>query len=268
MYPTPIGMFDSGLGGLSVLREVARQLPEAPVFYVADSARCPYGTRPQEEIIRFSVQITRFLLEKGAGMIVVACNTATGAAIRTLRTTFTEVPFAGIEPAVKPAARLTASGIVGVLATEQTFRGRHYQETSQRHAEGVRILTAIGHGLVELVENGEENSERAIGLLQTYLLPMIEQGADQLVLGCTHYPFLIPAIEKATGGKLNVLDPSPAVARQVHRLWTQLPVRSVLSTPQYQLFTTGAPEPMQKLASRFLPEGSFEVVPIGPFPAA
>ncbi len=211
-------MFDSGLGGLSVWRELVRLLPEVPVVYAADSGRCPYGSKSEEEIIQYSREITRFLKGQGCGLIVVACNTATAAAIRALRGEF-DLPFVGMEPAIKPALTASRSGVVGILATEGTFRGRHFQQAQEKYAQGKKLLIQVGHGLVEMVEAGTLQGPVVEATLRRYLEPMLEAGADHIVLGCTHYPFLSPVMQQIVGDRAIVVDPAPAVARQASRLW-------------------------------------------------
>ncbi len=216
----PIGLLDSGIGGLSVWREIVRVLPHEHTVYYADTAHCPYGSKAQDEIIGRMVHITDWLLTRHAKLIVIACNTATAAAIDYLRTHYI-VPFVGMEPAVKPAALLSQSGVVGVLATRGTFKGRLYHETSERFAGHIKIIEQPGDGLVELIEAGKIDTPEMTALLHTYIDPMIAAGADHIVLGCTHYPFLIPAIRNITGDKVTLLDPAPAVARQVKTLLEQ-----------------------------------------------
>ncbi len=217
-----IGIFDSGVGGLSVLRQIRAQLPSYPVIYLADQAHVPYGQRPLEEVRQFSISITRFLLEQGARLIVVACNTASAAALKHLRETFTEIPFVGMEPAVKPAAEQTHSGIVGVLATPATFQGALYASVVERFARGVTILQDTCPGLVSEIEKGNLQGEETRAILTRALHPMLARGADTIVMGCTHYPFVIPLIEEIihayAGHPVRVIDPAPAVARQVGRV--------------------------------------------------
>ena len=212
MNNNPIGIFDSGLGGLTVWREVRRQLSNEDVVYFADSRNCPYGPKSADEIVRLARTIVEGLLEKGCKLIVVACNTATAAAIDTLRNEY-DVPFVGMEPAIKQAALHTRTGKVGVLATKGTFNGRLYKATSQKYARDIDVMVQIGDGLVELVEGNEYNGPKARPLLEKYINPMLESGVDQIVLGCTHYPFFKPQIEALTGPQVTVIDPAPAVAR-------------------------------------------------------
>ena len=242
----PIGVFDSGLGGLSVWREVVKLLPNHSIIYVSDNAYCPYGPRPVEVLIKRTQEISRFLIEQGCALIVVACNTATAAAIDHLRSAF-PLPFVGMEPAVKPAALHSKTGVVGILATRGTFQGRLYQETSHRFAAHIRVIEQIGDGLVELVEQGLAHSPEALQLLHTYIDPMIEAGADHLVLGCTHYPFLIPVIEQISQGRMTIIDPAPAVAQQVCAVWEQRDkVDYLVDTPPiYRFYTTGSEDALR-----------------------
>jgi glutamate racemase len=218
-----IGMFDSGVGGLSVWREMVRLAPGVDTVYVADQAHVPYGTRELAEVRRLSEAITRFLLGEGASMVVVACNTASAAALHHLRQAFPAVQFVGMEPAVKPAVAQSRSGVVGVLATPATFQGELFTSLVQRYAGSANVVTQVCPGLVEAVEAGELDSQGTRALVRTCLTPLLEAGADQLVLGCTHYPFLRRTIEEAAGGDVAVIDSSAAVARQaVHVLRSSL----------------------------------------------
>ena len=216
--PPPVGIFDSGVGGLSVLRALRQQIPAQPLIYLADQARVPYGPRPLEEVRQFSDQITRYLLDQGAGVIVVACNTASAAALRWLRQRYPETPFVGMEPAVKPASEHTRSGVVGVLAPPATFQGELYASVVERFAQHTRVMEYTCPGLVEEIEAGRLNGERARQILTAGLLPMLEAGIDTVVLGCTHYPFAIPIIQEIAGPHVRVIDPAPAVARQTARV--------------------------------------------------
>lgn len=214
-----IGIFDSGIGGLSVFREIRKVLPDEKYIYYSDNAYCPYGEKSKEYIIDRAREITRFLLDKGAEIIVVACNTATAAAISTLREEF-PVRFIGMEPAVKPAATSTRTGVVGVLATAGTLKADKYLNTREKYKEGVRIAEHVGQGFVELVESGEISGERAESIVHDSIKPLLDEGADRIVLGCTHYPFLAETILKvaseiAPDRELEVIDPAPAVARHL-----------------------------------------------------
>jgi len=214
----PVGIFDSGLGGLSVWREVRKLLPAEKLVYFADSQHCPYGRKSPEEITELARNITGMLVGKfGCKLIIVACNTATAAAIDTLRNEY-PVPFVGMEPAIKQAALHTRTGCVGVLATKGTFDGRLYKATSRKYAKNIDVVVQIGDGLVELVEQNMMDTSEAHQLLLKYLQPMLSQNADQIVLGCTHYPFFKPQIEKIAGDGVEVIDPAPAVAKRAHEL--------------------------------------------------
>jgi glutamate racemase len=213
-----IGVFDSGVGGLSVLRALRQQMPDQAFVYVADQAHVPYGSRPMEEVRAFSEEITRFLIAQGAALVVVACNTASAAALRPLRIAFPETAFVGMEPAVKPAAKQTRSGVVGVLATPATFQGELYASVVERFAQGVRVLQDTCPGLVNEIEAGRVQGAETRRILEKALHPMLTRGLDTVVLGCTHYPFVIPLIKEIVGPAVRVIDPAPAVARQTGRL--------------------------------------------------
>lgn len=225
-----IGVFDSGVGGMSILRVLRKVLPGENFLYLADQAHVPYGPRPLLEVRHFSEQITRTLLAQGVDLIVVACNTASAAALHYLRATFPDTPFVGMEPAVKPAAEHTHSGVVGVLATPATFQGELYASVVERFAKGVTILQDTCAGLVEQIEAGALDAPATREILERALSPMLAQNIDTIVLGCTHYPFVRPLIEEIAGPQVRVIDPAPAIARQTARL-----------LGQYHLGETGAP---------------------------
>ncbi len=214
---TTIGVFDSGVGGLSVLREMRVQLPAARLLYFADSAHVPYGPRPLEEVRGFSFAIADFLLLQGAEAIVVACNTASAAALHALRARLA-APIVGMEPAVKPAVEQSHSGVVAVLATPATFQGALFASVVERFAHGVEVIPQVCPGLVEQIERGELDTPGTEALLRPCIEPLLERGIDALVLGCTHYPFVRPLIERICGPGVRVIDPSAAVARQVRRV--------------------------------------------------
>ncbi len=215
---SPLGVFDSGVGGLSVLRALRAELPHEDVIYLADQEHVPYGPRSLDEVRTFAGEITRFLIARGAKLVAVACNTASAAALHWLRECYPDTPFVGMEPAVKPAAETTRSGAVGVLATPATFQGELYASVVERFAGGVTVLQATCPGLVDQVEAGELDSLRTRRILEQALEPMLKQGVDTLVMGCTHFPFVIPAIQRIAGAGVRVIDPAPAVARQAGRL--------------------------------------------------
>ncbi len=233
-----IGIFDSGVGGLSVLRSLKDVLPRHSFIYVADQAHVPYGPRPLEEVQAFSFEITRWLLEQGCGAIIVACNTASAVALHELRKAFPEIPFVGMEPAVKPAAEYTRTGVVGVIATPATFQGELYASVVERFASGVTVLEDTCPGLVEEIEAGRLDGKYTRQILEKALKPMLRQGIDTVVLGCTHFPFVIPLIQQITGPNVRVIDPAPAVARQATRVISETaPAGSCSRT--IKLFTTG-----------------------------
>jgi glutamate racemase len=215
---SPIGIFDSGVGGLSVLRAIRASMPEESILYFGDQGHIPYGPRPMEQIRNFSEAITNFLLERNAKIIVVACNTASAAALKYLRETFPNVEFVGMEPAVKPAAEHTQTGKVGVLATPATFQGALYASVVERFANGVELFQNTCNGLVQQIEQGNLQDEETRRILNDALLPMLERNIDTVVLGCTHYPFVIPVIEQIVGKSVRVIDPAPSVAKQVRRV--------------------------------------------------
>lgn len=252
MSISPIGMFDSGLGGLSVWREVVKVLPAESIVYYADSGNCPYGARSEEEIQQLCRNIVDFLISKGCKLIVVACNTATSAAIAQLRHQY-KVPFIGMEPAVKPAALHTRTGNIGILATQGTLNGRLFNETKNRFAENVSVHLQVGHGLVELVEKGMNESAEAEETLRKYIAPMLQHNSDHIVLGCTHYPFLTGLIQKITGQGVTVLDPAPAVALQTKRKLEEFGISAPSGClPAYTFFTSGEPDLMESFMIRTL----------------
>jgi glutamate racemase len=245
--PEPIGVFDSGIGGLSVWNQLVKEIPDEQIIYVADSANTPYGTKSRAFITRRSREISRFLIGQGCKLIVVACNTATGAAITVLRREF-DVPFIGVEPAVKPAARESKTGHIGVLATAQTFKGEHFKRSIGLFSQSVEVHERAGSGLVDLIEKGMLDTPETRELLKRYLSPMIDQGIDQLVLGCTHYPFLIPAIRDILPPGIRIIDPAPAVARQTRRvLEEQNGLNTVLPVIGNRFYTTGDPGILSKM---------------------
>ncbi|MCG2768334.1 MAG: glutamate racemase [Anaerolineae bacterium] len=221
MDSRPIALFDSGVGGLSILREIARLLPWEDTLYFADKVNCPYGELSLPEVRGLSQGITRFLLSKEAKVIVVACNTASAAALQRLRTSFPKTPFIGMVPAIKPAATLTHSRRVGVLATPATFQGELFADVVSRFATDVEVVAQACPGLVEKVEEGDLCGSETAALLDRYVTPLLQEGVDTLVLGCTHYTFLIPLLRDMVGEGINIVDPSPAIARQTKHVLTQ-----------------------------------------------
>jgi len=243
-----VGIFDSGIGGLSVMHEIHDMLPFQPLFYVADQIHVPYGKRQMSEIREFSFAITDFLAKKGAQVIVVACNTASAAALKDLRVVYPQLTFVGMEPAVKPATQKTHTGIVGVLATPATFQGKLYHTLVEKFAASVKILTHTCPGLVELIESGETTSQGTKLILQRALIPMIEKGADTIVLGCTHFPFVIPMIKQIVGPKITVIDPSPAIAKRVSFLLNELnQIKRNPPETKITFSTTGKPDSFKRI---------------------
>lgn len=276
-----IGVFDSGEGGLSVLKEITRLLPEAEYIYYSDNAHCPYGEKSPEYIQDRARAITERLLKEGADVIVVACNTATAAAISVLRSEYSDassqevrdrvqkltggrhdhICFIGMEPAVKPAALGTRTGVVGVLATAGTLKGSKYLKTKESVDDQVNVFEHVGRGFVELVEEGRLSGNEAEDVVKASLGPLLSAGADIIVLGCTHYPFLLPVLQKVAGPDIRFIDPAPAVARQlVHVLEREgmlsageassalaRNVSAVPSSPHVKLLSSGNPEPLHHL---------------------
>ncbi|MCP4418796.1 MAG: glutamate racemase [Chloroflexi bacterium] len=238
-----MGVFDSGVGGLSVLRHLRAQLPAEQFIYLADQAHVPYGSRSAAEIRQFSRGITQFFLQQNSKAIVVACNTASAAALSELRRQFA-LPFVGMEPAVKPAASQTKSGRVGILATGGTFASNRYARLTVQYAQGVTVWEDPCLGLVPEIEAGRLNSAEVQQILERALTPMLAAGVDTVVLGCTHYPFVLPLVQEIVGTAVTIIDPAPAVARQT----TQILQKYQLLAPVQQLdnvrfVTTGAAEP-------------------------
>ena len=245
----PVGVFDSGVGGLSVLRELRRELPQEDLLYVADSAYAPYGERPREIIEARSIAIAEFLLERDAKALVVACNTATGVAVRLLRERYA-VPVIAMEPAVKPAVSHSRTGVVGVLATRQTLASDKFSRLLQAHGDA-EVLTQACPGLVERVVAGDLEGEGTRALLAGYLQPLLARGADTLVLGCTHYPHLAPLIADLAGPEVRVLDSGAAVARQVRRRLAEIRLLAPPHRSGREIFwTSGRPDQLRRVMER------------------
>lgn len=244
--PAAIGVIDSGVGGLSVLREIHQQLPGVPTLYYADQGHLPYGSRPADQIRDYVLRIADFLIGQGAVMLVLACHAASAAALHDLRAAFPHTPIVGIEPAVKPAAEATRSGVVGVLTTQATADGSLYQSVVARYAAHVRVITRVSPGLVMLVEQGGQDTPSGDKILHDHLAPLLEAGADQIVLACTHFPFLRAAIERMTN--VSLVDPGAAVARQTARVLPE--VSSWQAENRY--FTSGDPRQFQLMLARLI----------------
>ena len=260
-----IGIFDSGSGGLSVYREIRKLLPSEKYVYFADNAFCPYGSKSPAFIRERAREITELLVRRGADIIVVACNTATAAAIASLRAEFSEGPsedlkewsegrldricFIGMEPAVKPAALGTKSGVIGVLATAGTLKGSKYLKTRGQYEDDVRIVEHVGEGFVELVEDGILDGPEAYETVRASLQPLLDAGADRIVLGCTHYPFLRPVIEAIAGPDVQVIDPAPAVARQTVRILQKRGIPTGEGPFSVDLYFSGEPDSLRRIFS-------------------
>ena len=242
-----IGIFDSGAGGLSVYRELVKVLPRERYLYFSDNAHCPYGEKTAQYIQERGRTITEVLLGLGADIIVVACNTATAAAIATLRAEYPAVPFIGMEPAVKPAALGTRSGVIGVLATAGTLKGSKYLNTRGLYQDNVKIVEHVGQGFVELVENGILDGPEAEATVRASLQPLLDAGADTIVLGCTHYPFLQPLIERLAGPEVKVIDPAPAVARQTVRILQERGIPTGEGPFSVDLYFSGEPDSLERI---------------------
>lgn len=216
----PIGFFDSGVGGTSIWKEATQLLPYENTIYLSDSKNAPYGQKSKEDIIGFSIKNTEFLLNQNAKIIVVACNTATTNAIQVLRAKY-DVPFIGIEPAIKPAGLVTKTQRIGILATQGTLNSELFEKTSGKLDPTIEIVEQVGEGLVDLIEMGRINSDEMNQLLHQYLEPMLKKNIDALVLGCTHYPYLIPQIKSIVGNQIKIIDSGEAVARQTKNILQQ-----------------------------------------------
>jgi glutamate racemase len=252
----PIGIFDSGVGGLSVLRHIRAQLPHEHLLYFADSGFAPYGGKPEQVVAERSLAIAGFLVAQGAKALVVACNTATIAAIKLLRQHYPDMPIVGVEPGLKPAAAATRSGVVGVMATERTLTGEKFlllrDQISQ--ASNAKFVLQPCHGLVDQIELGELDTDATTALLARYIAPLLEQGADTLVLGCTHYPLLTGVLSYVMGDSVTLVSSAEETAKDVYGLLVRegLERDRSLPAPQHGFLTTGRPEEFASLARRFL----------------
>lgn len=242
-HDNPIGIFDSGFGGLSIWSVLRRVLKEESLVYLGDGKNCPYGDRTREEIVQFADEAVQMLLARGCKLIVVACNTATAMAIDCLRAKYADIPFVGLEPAVKPACLTTKSGVVGVLATARSLEGDLFRHTAASYAGRVKILSTVGEGFVEAVERGEEKSPETEELVRRVLQPLVDAGADKIVLGCTHYPFLRHVMERVTAGNgIEIIDSGEAVARRTQHLLEQHGLRASAGHRAEYEFATFADE--------------------------
>lgn len=247
MNPKTIGIFDSGVGGTSIWKEINLLLPNENTIYLADSANAPYGIKGKEAIIQLSIKNTELLIEKGCKLIVVACNTATTNAINILRETY-KIPFIGIEPAIKPAALQTQTHAVGILATKGTLSSELFSQTSGLFARNIKVIERVGDGIVELIESGQLYSEEMKTLLKLYLQPMIDANIDYLVLGCTHYSYLIPILIKLLPNHVKIIDSGEAVARQTKAILEKNNLLNMQTTnAEHQFFSNANPEIMKSL---------------------
>ena len=246
-----IGIMDSGVGGLSVYREIVKLLPGERYVYYSDGGNCPYGDKSREFITGRCRQITEKFLSKGAQAVVIACNTATAAAIAVLRSEY-DIPFIGMEPAVKPAALGTRSGVVGVLATAGTLAASKYLQTRGRFEDDVRIVEHVGAGFVELVENGTLDGPEAETTVKASLKPLLEAGADTVVLGCTHYPFLLPVLQRVAGPDIRFIDPAPAVARRLVSVLKERGISEVDANPGTELLSSGPDTVLRRIFLQIL----------------
>ncbi len=249
----PIGIFDSGMGGLTLVNAVLQTLPSESLIYVGDTFRMPYGSKSLEDIQTFSLEICQYLLDQSCKAIVVACNTATAAAINLLRERWPHVPILGMEPAVKLAVTSTKSGVIGVLATRATFKSLRYADLMLRYGYAIDILEDPCAGLVELIETGAVETDETEELLRKILQPMQDKGADTFVLGCTHYPFVQDLIEKIVGKEVHLIDPAPSVASHLkYRLEMNQLNNHEKRTPVRKFLATGETEQMQVAVTEYL----------------
>lgn len=252
MNQNPIGLFDSGIGGTSIWTAINLLMPHENTIYLADSQNAPYGQKTKSQIIALSIKNTQKLLDLNAKIIVVACNTATTNAITTLRQKF-KIPFIGIEPAIKPAANQSKTQTIGILATQGTLSSELFNKSVEM-LQDTKIIEQIGHGIVELIENGNLNSPLMTQLLQTYLQPMIDQNIDYLVLGCSHYPYLIPQIQKIIPKNIQIIDSGNAVAKQTQNILKQHKTLNTSNlTPKHLFFSNANPNPLTQILQNKYP---------------
>ena len=231
----PIGIFDSGIGGTSIWKEINALLPNESTIYLSDCKNAPYGEKSEKEILELSIKNTEFLIDKGCKLIIIACNTATTNAIEYLRANY-DIPFIGIEPAIKPASIETKTGIIGVLATKGTLNSTLFEKTSASVNNNIKIIEQVGNGLVELIESGKIHSNEMSALLKKHIKPMITSKCDCIVLGCTHYPYLIPQIKKIVGDHIKIIDSGEAVAKQTKKILTKNKLHSISKNSGFYTF--------------------------------
>ena len=254
----PIGIFDSGVGGLTVANAISLLLPNEAIFYIGDTARIPYGNKSKDDIEKFSLEMTKFLLDKDCKAIVIACNTASAYALEAVRNTYPDIPVIAMEPAVKPAIEQSKTGAIGVLATLGTLKSDRYSHLKDKFGQGIQILENPCLGLVDNIEAGKWNDPETVLLLETILKPMVDAQVDHIVLGCTHYPIVIPLIANIMGDSVQLVNPAPAIAKQVYR---QLAERNLLcvdtalkeSSPKHTVWATGSTLSFNYLLKELLP---------------
>jgi glutamate racemase len=254
----PIGIFDSGVGGLTVANAISLLLPNETIFYIGDTARIPYGNKSKDDIEKFSLEMTKFLLDKDCKAIVIACNTASAYALEAVRNTYPDIPVIAMEPAVKPAIERSKTRAIGVLATLGTLKSDRYSHLKNKFGQGIHILENPCLGLVDNIEAGKWNDPETILLLETILKPMVDARVDHIVLGCTHYPIVIPLIANIMGDSVQLVNPAPAIAKQVYR---QLAERNLLcvdtvvkeNSPKHTVWATGSTLSFNYLLKELLP---------------
>ncbi len=243
MDSRPIGVYDSGMGGISLWRAIRAALPHESIIYLGDGRNCPYGDKTPREVTRYAFEAVEELLKRGCKMIVVACNTATSTAIGELREAYPEIPFVGMEPAIKPACEETQSGVVAVLATKRSLESDMFAETVAKYAKGVEVIPHVGDGFVEAVEAGVEESEESYRMVEAVVEEVVDKGVDKIVLGCTHYPFLIDQIRRAIAGReVDIIDPSPAIVRRIESLMRDFDLAAPSDAVVEDCFVTFADE--------------------------
>lgn len=259
MTDAPVAVFDSGVGGLSVLRHLRAILPGESLLYLADQDHAPYGEQTLADVRQRAVAISGALIAAGAKTVVVACNSASAAALHHLRATFPDVPFVGMEPALKPAALSSRRGTVGVLATDATFQGELFASLLDRHARGVAVIARSCPGLAKAVEDHDLADRVVLDLVKSYVLPVVERGADVIVLGCTHYAFLAGVIGEVAGPDVHIIDPAPAVARRVAAVLAEADLAAGPGVGRTGYRTTGSPAVLAAQVQRLLGELPEEV---------
>lgn len=258
--PRPIGMMDSGVGGLSVFQQVRALMPTETILYVADQGHLPYGMRAREEIRAFSEQIAHYLIhDRQCKILVIACNSASAAALHHLRQRFPQTHIVGMEPAIKPAAERTQTGVIGVITTQATYQGELMASVIDRFAQGVRVETQVCPRLVLLAEEGAPDTPESRQIVAEYLTPLKNAGMDQLVLGCTHFPFLIPQLRAVLGDQIEIVDPAPAVARQTQRILAGMDALNPEGRGEVSYITSGDPLKFERTITRLIADSRPQV---------